>query len=461
MIAKVCVIGLGYVGLPLASLIASKEITTIGYDLNEKLIDDLNNKKIHIKDEKIESIFLKAYKKNNLKLTNNFQEAKNCNFYIVCVPTPVDLDNKPVLEPLTGAVKSIAPFLEKGDHIVIESTVFPGTCEDILLPIINNYSELSAQEINLSHCPERVNPGDDFWFTDNIPRVIGSLHYESSRAVAEFYSSILGGPIHKVENIKNIFRPKFYDIGKTEYGQKNIQKGSITIMNSIRDAEAVKAMENTVRDVNIAFVNELAKISNVLDLNIVEIIDGMSTKPFGKGPYYPGIGVGGHCIAVDPEWLKDASIKAGYFPKIIEMSRQMNSTMPNYSASNFLELIKDKIPLNTSFKLTVLGVAYKKNINDDRESPFYDVKKYLNDKNVEFEVFDPLISKENTVKSFDESIKYSDGIILVTDHDFLVKKINSLNFQETNIKFILDGRNALEKANIDSSVNYIGIGQKR
>ena len=233
--------------------------------------------------------------------------------------------------------------------------------------------------------------------------------------------------------------------------------GSITKMNSIRDAEAVKAMENTVRDVNIAFVNELAKISDVLNLDVVDIINGMSTKPFGKGPFFPGIGVGGHCIAVDPEWLKAASMKAGFFPNLIQMSRDTNNSMPDYAVN----LLKKRL-LNEfkESKICVFGVTYKGNIDDPRESPFFEVKKILEINEIVFDVFDPLYTGENTVNSFEEALKDKLGILLVTDHSLFKETLIPEYLKEHGIKFVIDGRNCLDKKGIEKEgIIYQGLGR--
>jgi len=272
---------------------------------------------------------------------------------------------------LIEATKDIAPHLNKGDLIVVESTVFPGTCEDVVLPLLEEHSALKVgKDVYLAHCPERVNPGDLFWTTENIPRVVGATTDEGVKVAAQFYSTLLGGEILDIGDIRNKLRPKFrksddgYTAAKTPYR-------SVTMMHSIRDAEAVKAMENTVRDVNIAFVNELAKISDVLNLDVVDVIDGMATKPFGKGPFFPGVGVGGHCIAVDPEWLRAASASAGYIPELIQLSRNTNNSMPAYTVGLLQNALNDHgYPLKGT-DIAIIGVAYKKNVDDLRESPFF------------------------------------------------------------------------------------------
>jgi nucleotide sugar dehydrogenase len=237
--------------------------------------------------------------------------------------------------------------------------------------------------------------------------------------------------------------------------------GSVTMMRSIRDAEAVKAMENTVRDVNIAFVNELAKISDVLELDVVDVIDGMSTKPFGKGPFFPGAGVGGHCIAVDPEWLKNASIKAGYVPEIIQLSRNTNNSMPDYAVSLLQDALNEKGYPVKGTKICVLGVAYKKNVDDLRESPFFEIKQLLRKKGAILSIYDSWIDTENTANSFEDTINNCKGIIIVTDHDEIVASLNNTNLAEFGIEVIIDGRNCLDSEKIhEQGILYRGIRRR-
>ncbi len=232
-------------------------------------------------------------------------------------------------------------------------------------------------------------------------------------------------------------------------------------MRSIRDAEAVKAMENTVRDVNIAFVNELAKISDVLELDVVDIIDGMATKPFGKGPFYPGVGVGGHCIAVDPEWLKAASKKAGYMPEIIQLARMTNNGMPAYTVSLLQDLLNEcGYPLKGT-KIAVFGVAYKKDVDDPRESPFYDLRNLLLKKGAQLNIFDSWVTSENTVGSIDECLDGAKAIVIVTEHSDVIEKLDAADLSGMGVEVVIDGRNALDGERLQAqNVLYRGIGRR-
>lgn len=456
---KVAVIGLGYVGLPLACLCARRNYSVLGVDKKKEIVDLVNKGKSHIKDEYLEYSLNEAFATGNLKATNNYDDIRDCNIFIICVPTPVLENKEPDFAPLVNAAKDIGRYIKKNDLIVVESTVFPGTCEEHVLPILEKESGLNKEDFYFAHCPERVNPGDAFWTVENIPRVVGGLTKEATEITAEFYQSLLLGEIYKVEDVKNILRPKFYltDEKSRNYNIKLMPLGSITKMNSLRDAEAVKVMENAVRDVNIAFVNELAKISDVLNLDVLDIVEGMATKPFGKGPFYPGIGVGGHCIAVDPEWLKSASIKKGFFPKMIQISRDTNNSMPEYAIS----LLEKEIGDLKNKKIAVLGVTYKGNIDDPRESPFYEVKKILEEKKAIFSVYDPWYFTDNTANSIEEALKDKEAVILVTDHDVFKKEITGGVLKKYGIKIVIDGRNCLDrKSIIKEGIVYRGIGRK-
>ena len=318
---------------------------------------------------------------------------------------------------------------------------------------------MTNENCQLAHCPERVNPGDHFWTSENIPRVVGATSAAGADIAAEFYASILGGAIFDVRKIKKSLVPKFRETAEGLHVAQ-VPLGSVTKMRSIRDAEAVKAMENTVRDVNIAFVNELAKISDVLDLDVVDIIDGMSTKPFGKGPFYPGVGVGGHCIAVDPEWLKAASKKAGYMPEMIQLARMTNNGMPEYTVSVLQDLLNEKGYPIKGTKIAVLGVAYKRNVDDPRESPFYKLRDILDKKGARLRVFDSWVTSENTVASLDDCIDQVKAIVIVTEHSDVIEKLSKVNLSELGVEVVVDGRNCLDGERVQKqNILYRGIGR--
>ena len=460
---KVAVIGLGYVGLPLASLCAVKGYEVIGFESNQKVVDILSNGKSHIVDDTVERLLSKANESGKFFPTADLNKLLDCSIYLICVPTPIDSNNDPDLTPLISSLDVIAPYINKEDLIVVESTVFPGTCDDIVLPYLEEKTgKKVGVDFQLAHCPERVNPGDDFWTTENIPRVVGATTQKGTRSAAEFYVSILGGELYDVRDVRKSLRPKVaHTETKSGYEIAQPTLGSVTMMHSIRDAEAVKAMENTVRDVNIAFVNELAKISDVLNLDVVDVIDGMSTKPFGKGPFFPGAGVGGHCIAVDPEWLKDASKKAGYMPEIIQLARNTNNSMPNYAISLLQDALNEKAYPIKGTKITVLGVAYKKNVDDARESPFFEIRKTLTEKGADLNIYDSWINSENTSDTLEGALKGSKAIFIVTDHDDCINQLKELDLKKLGIEVVVDGRNCLDSKPLTAQgILYRGIGRR-
>ena len=458
---KVAVVGLGYVGLPLAALCAKKGYSVVGLDTNSQVVDKLTNGECHIRDEGVEKMLAEALSTGNLHPTTDSAEIAVCDIYIVCVPTPIDGNQDPDLGPLESALSYIGPHVQLGNLVVIESTVFPGTCEDVVIPRLEYLTDLKASaDFHVAHCPERVNPGDLFWTSENIPRVVGATSEEGVKQAAEFYASILGGDIFDIRTIRQNLRPKF----SIENGALNVAQmplSSVTMMRSIRDAEAVKAMENTVRDVNIAFVNELAKISDVLNLDVVDIIDGMSTKPFGKGPFFPGVGVGGHCIAVDPEWLKAASKRAGYMPEMIQLARMTNTGMPAYTVSLLQDMLNEcGYPLKNT-RVAVLGVAYKKNVGDPRESPFYEVRELLVKKGCVLNVYDSWYSKENTVDSIESALQDAKAILIITEHDDIVAGLKKQDLVKRGVEVLIDGRNCLDSEVLEKQgVLYRGIGRK-
>lgn len=458
---KIAVIGLGYVGLPLAALCAKKGYPVIGLDAKESVVASLQQGRCHIRDVVVERLLDDALASNNFNATSNPDEIADCNTFLICVPTPVDANNEPDLGPLQSACRVVAPCLKQGDLVVVESTVFPGTCEQFVAPLLAEISGLDAvSDYHLAHCPERVNPGDLFWNSGNIPRVIGATTDEGVEIAAQFYSSILGGEVFDVREIKQSLTPKFRDTAEGLMVAQ-VPLGSVTKMRSIRDAEAVKAMENTVRDVNIAFVNELAKISDVLDLDVVDIIDGMATKPFGKGPFYPGVGVGGHCIAVDPEWLKAASKRAGYMPEIIELARMTNNAMPEYTVSVLQDLLNERgYPLKET-RIAVLGVAYKRNVDDTRESPFYELRTQLQKKGALLQVFDSWVNSDNTVDSLAHCLQNAKAVVIVTEHSDIIDELQTVDLSSLGIEVVVDGRNCLDgDALKKQGILYRGIGRR-
>jgi UDP-N-acetyl-D-glucosamine dehydrogenase len=273
----IVVIGLGYVGLPLALLADRKGYKVIGIDVISEKVELLNRRTVPFADQEI----AEQLKNSSLEATTDFSRIKDVSIIIICVPTPIYENNMPNFEPVENACRSIAPFLQKEQLVVLESTVNPGFCENIVLPILEKESGLKCgKDFYLAHCPERINPGDKKWNIENINRVVGGFDETGLQKAIEFYKSIISAEI----------KP----------------------MASLKEAEAVKIVENAFRDINIAFVNELAMSFSRLNIDVVNVINGAATKPFSFMPHYPGCGVGGHCIPVDPYYLIEYAKKNGF-----------------------------------------------------------------------------------------------------------------------------------------------------
>lgn len=419
----VAVIGLGYVGLPLAVRSKERGYDVIGIDLEQKKVDLINKKKSPIED-----VFLAE----NLPMypfmaTTDAKEIRKADIVLICVPTPVDHLYQPNLGPVEGACKMVAENLKKGALVVLESTVNPGVSEEVVWPIFASYGHKLGSDVHIAHCPERINPGDPKWNVTNIPRVVGSFTPKGLAIAKKFYESIIDGEIRAMKHI--------------------------------REAEACKVVENSFRDINIAFVNELAKSFDAMGIDVKDVIEGAKTKPFAFMAHYPGRGIGGHCIPVDPYYLIERAKKAGFDHKFLRMSREINNSMPEYT----VELLQDKLnevkmPLNGT-NIGILGIAYKANVDDDRESPYYAIVKALKKHKAKIHSFDPHVLSRSSCKTLEALLKKSDALILMTNHtEFL--HIDGKILKKNGIKVIVDGMNCLDKTSFKKNgVIYKGIGR--
>lgn len=418
----IAVIGLGYVGLPVACLCVEKGMDVYGADIDSKKLESIEKGISPIDDPYLNKEVQKI--KGKINLTDNLKKAVNISsVVIVCVPTPVDKDNFPDLTALKNACNEISKTLKKDDLVIIESTISPGTIEEFVLPILKK----SNTNFYLAHCPERIDPGNKKFTIKDLPRVVAGIDKRSTRKAAEFYREIIDA--------------------------------KITELSSVKAAEATKIMENTFRDINIAFVNEMAKSFDKAGIDTLEVIKGASTKPFGFMPHYPGAGVGGHCIAVDPYYIISKAKQLGFNHKFLTLARKINESMPPYT----IELLEQELEkLNKRLEhsnIGVLGLAYKADVDDIRESPALKIIDILKSKNSNVYVFDPNVKDKSNVENIDELLKKSDYIILVTDHnEFKSMEINKL--KENNILVVIDGRNCLDKDKIKKlGISYHGIGR--
>ena len=421
----IAVIGLGYVGLPLAILADKKGYRVIGIDIDRSKVKLLNQRISPFGDKKLSR---KLYK-SAIKATTDFSKVKTASIIIICVPTPIYENQMPNLKPLENACKSIAPFIKKGQLIIIESTVNPGVSENFILPILEKKSNLKGgKDFFLAHCPERINPGDENWRVDNIPRVIGSLENKGLDLAFKFYKSIISGKIKPMSNLQ--------------------------------EAEAVKIVENAFRDVNIAFVNELAMSFSRLGIDVTNVISGAATKPFSFMSHFPGCGVGGHCIPVDPYYLIEHAKKSDFNHDFLLLARKINNQMPKFTVEKVIEGLNEKGLAINGTKIAVLGLAYKPNVDDCRESPSIKIVKYLKEYGAEVVTFDPFAVRESSVKSLKEVIENAKAIVIATNHDIFIKEITPDLLIKNEVNVVIDGRNCLDKEKfLKAGIIYKGIGR--
>ena len=392
---KLGIVGLGYVGLPLAAEFGKRR-SVIAYDINQQRVEELSEG-IDTTQELTSDDFSQS---SNLTFTSNINEIANLNCYIITVPTPIDVNNAPDLEPLKSATKSIAGILSIGDIVIYESTVYPGATEEVCVPILEINSNLKYnQDFFVGYSPERINPGDKLHRLTDIIKVTSGSNPEVAQVVDELYSSVISAGTYMAESIKV--------------------------------AEAAKVIENTQRDVNIALINELALIFNKLDIDTEEVLAAASTK-WNFLPFKPGL-VGGHCIGVDPYYLTYKAQSVGYTPEIILAGRTLNDNMSNYVTSTLEKnFIKKNIELKVS-KILILGLTFKENCPDLRNSKVLDIIENLVGKGAIVDSLDPWVNMKlqginQHFKSFKKiTDNQYDGIILAVAHDqFLQLKIQEI-----------------------------------
>lgn len=386
---KIAVLGLGYVGLPLA-VEFSKKYSVIGFDINTARVSELNkgiDSTLEVDEDELKFVLNKE--KNGLKITDKKDDLASCNIYIVTVPTPVDINNRPLLEPLIKSSKTIGKFLKKGDIIIYESTVYPGVTEEVCAPILEEVSGLIFnKDFSCGYSPERINPGDKKHTITKIKKVTSGSTPKTAEIVNNLYASIITAGTHLAPSIKT--------------------------------AEAAKVIENAQRDINIAFVNELAKIFNKLEIDTQAVLEAASTK-WNFLPFKPGL-VGGHCIGVDPYYLAQKAQEVGYHPEIILAGRRLNDSMGEFVASDFVKLMLSKGIEVKNAKVLMLGITFKENCPDIRNTKAIDVYKSLKSYNIDVDVYDPWADTREVKEEYKISLvsditdKY-DGIIHVVSHN--------------------------------------------
>ncbi len=454
--AIVGVIGMGYVGLPLVLEFAQKEFEVVGFDVDKKKILMLNNGQSyikHISSEKIKN----AVDNKKFKATSNFSLISSCDAIIICVPTPLDAHREPDMTYIINTAKTVQKYLRKGQLITLESTTYPGTTEEILLPMFEKAPEVQAANIEaqttdksftsenshfvekeharqsfnagedffLAFSPEREDPNNPDYNTATIPKVVGGVTKSCVEIACALYNNVI---------IKTV------------------------PVSSPKVAEATKLLENIYRSINIALVNELKMVFNRMDIDIWEVIEAAKTKPFGFNAFYPGPGLGGHCIPIDPFYLTWKAREYGINTKFIELAGEINTYQPYYVVERAVEILNDKKKALKDSKILILGMAYKKNVDDIRESPSLKLVEILRDKGAEVDYSDPYIPKLPPTRKYQydmesveltkENLKKYDLVLLSTNHD---------NFDYEviveNASLILDTRNTFaEKSQSNNKI---------
>lgn len=424
--AIIGIVGLGYVGLPLAVAFSNK-FNVIGYNKNEERVKQLKMGQSYIEDVLDEEINLDRFTP-----TFNHEDLSACDFIIIAVPTPLREDKTPDLSYIIKSAEEVGSILKKGQFIILKSTTFPGTTEDYLIPTLEDKSGLNAiKDFGVAYSPERVDPGNKKFSIENTPNVIGGLIPEFTIIGSKLYSKVT----QEVVEVKDC-----------------------------KTAEAVKMVENIFRNVNIALVNELTLIFEKMGINMWDVIDSAKTKPYGYMAFYPGPGVGGHCIPLDPYYLSYRAKHFGVIPRFIETAGEINDYMPLHTvnlAKQGLENIGKKI---RDSNILILGLAYKENIGDYRESPAIKVIEELKQLFISFKVYDPHVNSIKTKfgtfyseEDFDEALNWSDCIIIVTGHDIFKNNEKLIDIVKNKEKIVVDTRNVLKKDKLEDYHNYIKL----
>ncbi|HMG74064.1 MAG TPA: nucleotide sugar dehydrogenase [Pyrinomonadaceae bacterium] len=394
--ANVGVIGLGYVGLPLATEFGAKGFKAIGFEVDENKVEQINAGRSYIGDVSTPQV-KELVDAGRLRATIDFDHLKECDAIIICVPTPLRKTKEPDVSFILAAAEQIQQRLRRGQLIILESTTYPGTTDEVLLPMLEETGLKLDEDFLLAFSPERVDPGNPDFQTHNIPKVVGGVTDDSTEAAAYLYSQIVN-EVHSVS--------------------------------SARVAEAAKLLENTFRAVNIGMANEMARLCYALNIDTWEVIRAAATKPFGFMPFYPGPGIGGHCIPLDPHYLLWKARQHGFDSRFIGLAEEVNSRMPEHVVQLVADGLNDDRKAMNGSRILLLGVAYKRDIDDVRESPALSIIDRLRSKGCDVRYHDPFVRQLNfddahtessgepmlSVDLNDEEIRTSDCVLIVTNH---------------------------------------------
>lgn len=414
IVVGVC--GLGYVGLPLAVEKANAGFKTIGFDVQESKVKMVNEGHNYIGDV-VDSELKNLVKSGMLSATTDFSFVKDVDFIAICVPTPLDAHQQPDISYVKNSTIAISKHLKKGTMVVLESTTYPGTTEELVKPLLEEGSGLKCgEDFYLGFSPERVDPGNLIYKTKNTPKVVGAIGKDATEVIAAMYRAVLQGDIHEVS--------------------------------SPAVAEMEKILENTYRNINIGLVNELAQLCHKMGISIWEVIDAAKTKPYGFQPFYPGPGLGGHCIPLDPYYLSWKAREYGFHTSMIEASMMINDKMPEYTVERMSDVLNRFEKSLKGAKVLQLGVAYKNDIDDYRESPALVVRELMNKEGCKVDYFDPYVKqyryKGNEYKSLEkltaELVKGYDIVVVTAGHTKLV----DYQLISQNAKVIFDTKNVMK-----------------
>jgi len=408
--ARVGIIGLGYVGLPLAVEFAKNGFDVTGFDVDTSKVDAINAGRSYILDVKTEDVAA-TVKAGKFRATTDMASLKDMDAIDICVPTPLRKTKDPDLSYVVQAVDAVKAHIKPGQLVILESTTYPGTTDEVVRPALEEKGLRAGVDFYLAFSPERVDPGNESFVTKSIPKVVGGFNRASTELAAALYGSIID---------------------------------TVVPVSSTQVAEMVKLLENTFRAVNIGLVNEIALMSHRMNLDVWEVIDAASTKPFGFMPFYPGPGLGGHCIPIDPFYLSWKARQNGFECRFIELAGHVNSSMPEYVVERVGEALNTKKKSVNGSKIHVFGVAYKKDVSDMRESPALDVLELLNRRGASLSYTDPYVPTLqhldlNLCSIAEEKVDGVDCAIICTNH-----KVFDYDRMAKRFPLVVDTRNALK-----------------
>ena len=419
------VVGLGYVGLPLAVEKAKAGFKTIGFDVQDAKVKMVNEGINYIGDV-VDNDLKEIVGAGMLKATSDFSFVKDVDFIAICVPTPLDAHQMPDISYVKSSTEEIAKYLTKGTMVVLESTTYPGTTEELLKPILETSGLKCGEDFYLGFSPERVDPGNKQFKTKNTPKVVGAIGEEAREVIAAMYRAVLEGDVHEVS--------------------------------SPAVAEMEKILENTYRNINIGLANEMAILCNKMGIDYWEVVDAAKTKPYGFQAFYPGPGLGGHCIPLDPYYLSWKAREYGFHTSMIESSMMVNDRMPEYCVERASKILNDHKKSINGSKVLVVGIAYKADIDDYRESPAIDVIEILKDQGADVQFYDSYIK---SFRSHEKEYMGLDTIDaqLISEYDLIMITAAHTNVDyemiQKNAKAVFDTKNAMKAVQVRDNIEVL------